>query len=125
MLRSQVMLPLFVCASCVLVGCPGDDPVDPPAATDTGSVPAPPDAGNTASNDAGGNIRIDAGFVGADTGMAAQRVVPSRSITGGGGSGQNEDYKVRVIIGGPTAAGRGASELNKVQVGAGAAQKSP
>ena len=39
--------------------------------------------------------------------------------------GQNEDYKVRLIIGGPTAAGRGTNQLNAVQVGAGASQNSP
>ena len=125
MLRSQLMVSILVCATCFLSGCPNDDPIDPPAAPDAGFIPAQTDAGGSALDDAGETTQNDAGLGSTDSGFITRRVVPTRAITGGGGSGQNEDYKVRLIIGGPTAAGRGANELNTVKVGAGAAQNSP
>ena len=125
MLRSRLMVPILICTSFCLPGCPNDSPVVQPTATDTGSVATASDAGNATTIDAGGYIQSDAGSVSVDSGVTAQRMVPTRAITSGGGSGQNQDYKVCLIIGGPTAVGSGASELNAVQVGAGAAQTSP
>ena len=125
MVRSQVMVLMVVCMPCFLTGCPNDDPISPPAASDAGSIPVRPDTGSVSPPDAGETTQSDAGSDAPDSGVVSRRVVPTRAITGGGGTGQNEDYKVRLIIGGPTAEGRGANELNAVQVGAGAAQNSP
>ena len=125
MVRSQVMVLMVLCTSCFLIGCPNDDPITQPAASDAGSISVRPDTGSESPRDVGETAPHDAGPDAPDSGVVSRRVVPTRAITGGGGTGQNEDYKVRLIIGGPTVVGRGANELNAVQVGAGAAQNSP
>ena len=96
------------CAALALTGCPADDPVDPPPG---GGVQ---DAG-AGSPDGGGSSASDAG-------IAALPVQPSNALTAGGGKGENANYKVRLLIGGPTAAGVGSNGSNSVKVGAGAAQ---
>ena len=94
------------CATLVCSGCPGDDPIDPPPTADAGSGNGVQDAGSTAT----------------DGGIAARIVQPSTALTAGGGTGENANYKVRLLIGGPTAAGVGSNESNSVKVGASAAQ---
>ncbi len=101
------------CAGLVLTGCPTDDPVDPPPIDGGGGV-AVQDAGSS-STDGGGSSAVDAG-------VAALPVQPSNALTAGGGKGENANYKVRLLIGGPTAAGAASNGSNSVKVGAGAAQ---
>ena len=93
-------LDVTLIAVAALSGCPGTDPIQPP--------PAPTDVGGTNSlTDAGTQVR---------------EVEPTNAITAGGGTGENEDYKVRIIIGGPTAVGADSNTANSVKIGAGAAQ---
>ena len=96
------------CAVLALTGCPADDPVDPPPG---GGVQ---DAG-PGSPDGGGSSAVDAG-------IAALPLQPSNALTAGGGKGENANYKVRLLIGGPTAVGADSNGSNSVKVGAGAAQ---
>ena len=102
MVFSRFFMPLA--ALTLLTGCPGDDPPGPNA-----------DAGVVAGSDAGSSS--------ADTGPPAPKVQePTRALTTGGGTGSNANYKVRLIIGGPTGNGTGGDQNNKVNLGAGAAQ---
>ena len=110
-IRSMRYVPL-VFALLAFTGCPDADPITPA-----------PDAGPTGNgNDAGTNPTADAGETNPDGGVVVQRLQPSNAVTAGGGKGENANYKVRVLIGGPTAVGDGQNNTNKVKIGAGAAQ---
>jgi hypothetical protein len=100
-LHSVRLIPLLF-AVLSLAGCPEAQPVTPPV-------------------DAGGNIS-DAGANTPDAAVVVQRLQPSNAVTAGGGKGENGDYKVRLLIGGPTAVGTGQNNTNQVKIGAGAAQ---
>jgi len=101
------------CAAIALTGCPADGPVDPPPIDGRGGGVVQ-DAGSS-STDGGGSSLVDAG-------IAALPVQPSNALTAGGGKGENANYKVRLLIGGPTAAGANSNGSISVKVGAGAAQ---
>ena len=93
---SKLRLAVTLSAVAALSGCPDTDPIQPP--------PAPVAVGAT------------------DAGAQARAVEPTNAVTAGGGVGENEDYKVRIIIGGPTAVGADSNTNNSVKIGAGAAQ---
>ncbi len=100
-------------ALAAFAGCP-DDPVAPiPEAGGGGGGGGGLDAGNAAN---------DGGSTQADSGPVVRRQQPTNSLTAGGGKGENANYKVRVLIGGPTAVGDGDNTNNTVKIGAGAAQ---
>jgi hypothetical protein len=107
-LHSVRLVPLLF-AVLSLAGCPEVEPVTPPI-------------------DAGGNIfdagenTPDAGANTPDAGVVVQRLQPSNAVTAGGGKGENGDYRVRLLIGGPTAVGTGQNNTNQVKIGAGAVQ---
>ena len=96
---STVRLAVTLIAVAALSGCPDTEPIQPP--------PAPADGGTNPLADAGVQVRA---------------LEPTNAITAGGGVGENEDYKVRIIIGGPTAVGADSNTNNSVKIGAGAAQ---
>ena len=97
---STLRLAVTLCAVAALSGCPDTEPIQPP--------PAPADVGGTNPL--------------ADAGAQVRELEPTNAITAGGGVGENEDYKVRIIIGGPTAVGADSNTNNSVKIGAGAAQ---
>ena len=111
---SQLRLTFISSAMLIFLGCPGDEPVEPPPSADAGHGNVIQDTGSM-TTDAGGSTTADAG-------IAARSVQPSTALTAGGGIGENANYKVRLLIGGPTAAGVGSNGSNSVKVGAGAAQ---
>ena len=109
--RAMRSMPLAL-ALIAFTGCPDAEPITPP-----------PDAGSgVGGNDAGSNPNVDAGGTNPDGGAVVQRLQPSNAVTAGGGKGENTNYKVRLLIGGPTAVGEGQNNTNKVKIGAGAAQ---
>jgi len=109
-LKFQHLLPSLLVLA-LIAGCPEDEP-------------GGPDGGG------GGRPAADGGTIGEDAGPPRPPVVrktdPSQTITSGGGYGGNSNYRVRVIIGGPTAAGsEGESPTHRVELGAGATQHRP